>query len=154
VNDADLIEVSCPRCQKRQKVARDQAGKRVPCSNASCRTPIEIPQPTAPVSESRPVAPFSMLRALGLLFQALAILALAWALGGVVFGLRAAFAVPLDWPPLMGAALAISLGLLACVACLSAAEFIKLAVNVEAHLRATRTALAREELADGEKVPD
>ena len=152
MNDADQIELTCPRCQKRQRVPRDQAGQRVLCTNASCRTPLDIPLQATTGGESRPVAPYSMLRALAVCFQALAVLGLAWALGGVAFGLIWAFAVPLPWPLVLGAAAAVSLGLLGCIACLSAAELIKLAIDLEANGRAVRAGLARDGQAEREKV--
>jgi hypothetical protein len=135
VSDANLIEVTCSRCQKRQRVPREQAGKQVPCANPSCRTLIDIPD-----LASRPLlvpasARYPLLRWLSPLFLLLGGLSLAWAvIAGVLGLLRAGSSgtLAVELLPMLGLLL---VGVIGAAFCVTVAELIKLAIDVEANTR-------------------
>jgi hypothetical protein len=133
MNDTDQFEVSCPRCQKRQRVPRDQAGKRVPCSNPSCRTPIEIAAPNAP--PERVAVRHALLRSLAWCFILLGVLSLLWSAAGLAFVLSRAFSPERPWLEVLLGSGAVLLGLVTGVSCLATTEFIKLAIDLEARIR-------------------
>jgi hypothetical protein len=137
VNDTDLIEVSCPRCQKLQRIPRDQAGKRVPCSNPSCRTPIEIAAPAA--APEKPAVRYPLLHTLIGCFYLLGVLSLIWAVAEVVFGVIGALGPERAWQGLLPAFGAALVGLVGGAGCLAAAELSRLAMDVEASTRSLRT---------------
>jgi len=46
MRQSEVLHLRCPTCQKRLRVNRELAGKRVSCPNQTCRSPIHVPEAT------------------------------------------------------------------------------------------------------------